>query len=55
MKYSDDLFDVNNDSNIAIIFGILCGVASGFAASAVFVLIIVAVYLYMCISLDTKY
>jgi len=32
MKYSDDLFDVNNDSTTATIFGILCGVASGLAA-----------------------
>lgn len=32
MKYSDDLFDVNNDSTAATIFGILCGVASGLAA-----------------------
>lgn len=32
MKYSDDLFDVSNNSTTATIFGILCGVASGFAA-----------------------
>ena len=32
MKYSDNLFDVNNDSTVATIFGILCGMASGFAA-----------------------
>ena len=32
MKLSDDLFDVNNDSTISTIFGILCGVASGLAA-----------------------
>lgn len=32
MKYSDDLFDVNDDSTVATIFGILCGVASGLAA-----------------------
>ena len=32
MKYSDDLFDVNNDSAIATISGILWGVASVFAA-----------------------
>lgn len=33
MKYSDDLFDVNNNLNYATIFGILCGVASGLAAA----------------------
>ncbi|MBE6508343.1 MAG: hypothetical protein E7Z77_02895 [Methanobrevibacter sp.] len=32
MKYSDDLFDVNNDLKFASVFGVLCGVASGLAA-----------------------
>ena len=32
MKYSDDLFDVNNNLNLATIFSILCGVASGLAS-----------------------
>ena len=32
MKYSDDLFDVNNNLTFASILGILCGVASGLAS-----------------------
>lgn len=32
MKYSDDLFDVNDDSAVSTVFGVLCGVASGLAA-----------------------
>lgn len=32
MKYSDDLFDVKNNTNFASVFGILCGVASAFAS-----------------------
>ncbi|SDA53001.1 hypothetical protein SAMN02910315_01154 [Methanobrevibacter millerae] len=32
MKYSDDLFDVNNDLTIASILGIMCGIASGLAS-----------------------
>ena len=32
MKYSDDLFDLDNNLNLATVFGILCGAASGFAA-----------------------
>ena len=31
MKYSDDLFDVNNNLRFASVFGILCGIASGLA------------------------
>ena len=31
MKYSDDLFDVNNNLIFSSIFGVLCGVASGLA------------------------
>ncbi|MBQ6181792.1 MAG: hypothetical protein IJK31_08945 [Ruminococcus sp.] len=42
-------------ASIVLVLSTVSMVASGFAASAVFVLIIVAVYLYMCISLDTKY
>jgi len=32
MKYSDDLFDVNNDVVMASAVGVLCGLASAFAA-----------------------
>ena len=32
MKYSDDLFDVNHDVKWASVIGVLCGIASGFAA-----------------------
>lgn len=32
MKYSDDLFDENDDVKMASVFGILCGIASGIAA-----------------------
>ena len=32
MKFSDDLFDVNGDIKFASLLGILCGIASGFAA-----------------------
>lgn len=32
MKLSDDLYDVNHDVKLASLFGILCAVASGFAA-----------------------
>ncbi len=32
MKYSDDLFDVNNDLKFATICGVLCGIASAVAA-----------------------
>lgn len=45
MKYSDDLFDVNNNLNYATIFGILCGVASGLAA----VYSIEAAYIFIAI------
>lgn len=31
MKYSDDLFDVNNNLAFASVFGVLCGVASALA------------------------
>jgi len=31
MKYSDDLFDINHNLTSASIFGVLCGLASGFA------------------------
>ena len=45
MKYSDDLFDVNNNLNYATILGILCGVASGLAA----VYSIEAAYIFIAI------
>lgn len=32
MKYSDDLFDVDNNLTFATFFGIICGIASGLAA-----------------------
>ena len=32
MKFSDDLFDVNGDIKLASLLGILCAIASGFAA-----------------------
>lgn len=32
MKYSDDLFDVNNNLAFASVFGILCGIASALAS-----------------------
>lgn len=31
MKYSDDLFDINNDLKFASIFGVLCGITSAVA------------------------
>ncbi|MBR0271419.1 MAG: hypothetical protein IJQ68_05420 [Methanobrevibacter sp.] len=33
MKFSDDAYDENNDLKLAIIFGILCAIASGVAAT----------------------
>ena len=32
MKYSDDLFDVNGNVKLSSIFGIFCGLMSGFAS-----------------------
>ena len=32
MKYSDDLFDENHNLTFASVFGLVCGIASGFAS-----------------------
>ena len=45
MKYSDDLFDVNNDLKFASIFGVLCAITCGAAA----VYSIQAAYIFIAI------
>ena len=45
MKYSDDLFDVNNDLKFASVFGVLCGITS--AAATVYS--IEAAYIFIAI------
>ena len=45
MKYSDDLFDVNDDLNFASVFGVLCAITS--AAATVYS--VEAAYIFIAI------
>ena len=45
MKYSDDLFDVNNNLTFASVFGVFCGIASAIAS----VYSIEAAYIFIAI------
>ena len=49
MKFSDDLFDINGDVRLASLLGIICGIASGFAA----VYSIYAAYIFIAILIGT--
>ena len=56
MKYSDDLFDENDDLRLASVFGVLCGIASGLAAvsdaGAAYVFIAIAIGNILALKVD---
>lgn len=56
MKYSDDLYDVNNNLRFASVFGILCGIASGLAtvysAEAAYIFLAILIGNFIALKVD---
>ena len=56
MKYSDDLFDVNNNWVYATVFGALCGIASGLASisssEAAYIFIAIPIANFLVLKVD---
>ena len=56
MKYSDDLFDVNNDLRFATVFGVLCAVTSAaatvYSVEAAYIFIAILIGNLMALKVD---
>ena len=51
----EDYYLCKKLASVVLVLNAVSLITSGFAAGAIFSLIIAAIYMFMCVSLDTKY